>query len=219
MPVMQENPTLATTGRRHFVFDFGGVLFRWRPASLLRECLPQRAYDAHSAQHWVEQIFQGFAGDWGEFDRGTVSVDELARRIAARTGLPADEVHVLVAAVPLELQPLADSVALLQCLRGAGHRLFYLSNMPLPFAQWLEREHDFVGWFETGVFSSHVRHIKPEAAIFELAARRFGVAASQLVLIDDSVRNVLAARTAGWQALQFVDAADCRRQLREAGWA
>ena len=219
MPVMHTSTASAPAQAKHVVFDFGGVLFQWRPIELLQRCLPRRAHDNASARHWVEQIFQDFAGDWGEFDRGSVSVDELARRIAARTGLLADEVHALVAAVPDELQPLADSVALLQRLRDVGHRLFYLSNMPLPFAEMLEREHAFLGWFDRGVFSSRVQHIKPEPPIFELAARHFGVAAPQLLLIDDSARNVRAARAAGWHALQFVDAADCQRQLRAAGWA
>lgn len=218
MPVMPTTSTDAPAEAKHFVFDFGGVLFQWRPIELLQRCLPRRAHDGASARHWVEQIFQDFAGDWGEFDRGTVSVDELARRIAARTGLLADEVHAVVAAVPDELQPLADSVALLRRLRDAGHRLFYLSNMPLPFAEHLEREYAFLDWFDRGVFSSRVRHIKPEPPIFELAARRFGVAASRLMFFDDSARNVRAARAAGWHALQFVDAADCQRRLRAAGW-
>jgi len=204
---------------RHIVFDFGGVLFHWQPQRLLQCVLPRRAHDESSARHWAEQIFQNYGGDWGEFDRGTVEPDELARRIAARTGLPAADVAAVVAAVPAQLQPMADSVALLRRLCGAGRRLCYLSNMPLPFAEHLEREHDFVGWFEAGVFSSRVRHVKPEAPIFELAAQRFGVPAAELVFIDDVAGNVQAARGAGWNALQFVDAAHCERQLRERGWA
>jgi putative hydrolase of the HAD superfamily len=71
----------------NIVFDFGGVLFRWRPAELLQQVLPQRAPDAEQAAHWVAQIFQSYGGDWGEFDRGTVTVPDLVQRIATRTGL------------------------------------------------------------------------------------------------------------------------------------
>ena len=216
--MLQAAPAAIANGK-HIVFDFGGVLFRWQPERLLQRALPQRAADAASARHWVEQIFQDYSGDWGDFDRGTVAVDALVQRIAARTGLQAAEVHSVVAAVPGELQPMADSVALLQRLRGTGRRLFYLSNMPLPFAEHLEREHAFIGWFEAGVFSSRVQHIKPEASIFTLAAHRFGVPPHSLMFIDDAPRNVDAARAAGWNALQFVDAAHCERRLRESGWA
>ena len=89
--------------------------------------------------------------------------------------------------------------------------------MPQPYADHLERTHDFVGWFEAGVFSARVRQIKPEPEIFANAARRFALPPSQLLFIDDVVDNVLAARKAGWRALHFVDAAECEAQLRSSG--
>jgi putative hydrolase of the HAD superfamily len=200
------------------VFDFAGVLFRWQPLDLLMRELPLHATDEASARRLAEDIFQGYGGDWAEFDRGTTSVGELVRRIAARTGLHAEEVQSVVDAVPDELQPMPDTVALLQRLHRAGRRLHYLSNMPHPYADHLEREHAFVGWFESGVFSARVQQIKPEPAIFELAARRFQADPAQLVFIDDVPGNVQAARHCGWNALHFVDAADCEAQLRVQGW-
>lgn len=202
----------------HYVFDFGRVLFRWEPEALLRQVLPQRAADAEAARHWVAQVFQGYDGDWGDFDRGSVSVDALVQRIAIRTGLAPAEVQALVDAVPQQLHPLADSVDLLQRLRAAGQRTFYLSNMPAPYADHLEREHGFVAGFEAGVFSGREGLAKPDAAIFALAAQRFGVAPHELVFLDDHGPNVQAARAAGWQALQFHDAAQAERELRAAGW-
>lgn len=201
------------------VFDFAGVLFNWQPQALLRRQLPQRAGDDAAAQHWVTGIFQGYGGDWGEFDRGTLGAPELVRRIAARTGLHEHEVQAVVDAVPHELQPMPHSVALLRRLHEAGRRLFYLSNMPQPYAEHLEREHDFVAWFEDGVFSARVRHIKPEPEIYAIAAQRFRADPAQLVFIDDVAGNVRAAQQAGWNALHFVDAAQCEAQLREHGWA
>ena len=200
------------------VFDFAGVLFQWQPLRLLQRELPHRAQDAAAARQLAEGIFQGYGGDWAEFDRGTVTAGELVRRIVARTGLPAHEVQAVVHAVPAELQPVSATVALLQRLRDAGRRLFFLSNMPQPYAEHLEREHACVGWFEDGVFSARVRRIKPEPEIFELAARRFGVPPAQLVFIDDVVENVDAARRCGWNAVRFVDADDCEAQLRRQRW-
>ena len=124
----------------------------------------------------------------------------------------------MVDAVPGELQPIPETVALLQRLHRAGRRLHYLSNMPHPYADHLEREHAFVGCFESGVFSARVRQIKPEPEIYEIAARRFQADPAQLVFIDDVLGNVQAARRCGWNALHFVDAADCEAQLRVQGW-
>jgi putative hydrolase of the HAD superfamily len=194
------------------------VLFRWQPRELLRRTLPRRAVDDSVADALVVAIFQGFGGDWAQFDRGVLDRDQLVQRISRRTTLPLEEVCAVVDAVPSELQPLADTVQLLTRLRDAGRRLHYLSNMPLPFAEHLEREHAFIGWFDSGVFSSRVRQIKPEPAIFATALHHFDAAPHELVFIDDLLANVHAARAAGWQALHFQGGAACAEELESRGW-
>lgn len=196
------------------VFDFGGVLFHWQPQRLLRREIAHVAHDDASAAHWVSHFFQSYEGDWGDFDRGTVGVPELVARIAARTGLTPHEVQRVVDGVPRELQPIADTVTLLRRLRDEGHALYFLSNMPEPYADHLEREHDFVGWFRDGVFSARVNLAKPDPAIFALAAQRFGAAPAELVFLDDHEPNVQAARAGGWQAIHFTGAADADAALR-----
>ena len=200
------------------VFDFAGVLFRWHPESLLRREIPHRATDEASARHWMREIFQAYGGDWGEFDRGTVEVPELVTRISRRTGLHEDEVRRVVDSVPHELQPVADTVAWLAELRSQGRELFYLSNMPEPYAAHLERGNPFITWFEDGIFSARVHHIKPERGIFELAAARFGAVPSELLFLDDHGPNVEMARSLGWNAVHFSDAAQARKEVEAGGW-
>lgn len=202
----------------NFVFDFGRVLFDWQPERLLQRWLPEHAVDDASTAHWVAQVFQSYGGDWGEFDRGAVGPDELVQRIAGRTGLAPAQLQRVVDAAPPSLTPLPDSMALLHKLRRPGVPMFYLSNMPAPFADHLEREHRFVRDFDDGVFSSRVMLIKPDPAIFALAAQRFAVPPAELVFLDDHPANVAAAQAAGWQALLFSDAGQCEQDLRRAGW-
>lgn len=200
------------------VFDFGRVVFRWEPAELLRRLLPQHAHDAASATHWVEQVFQSYGGDWGDYDRGVVAPAELAQRIAARTGLTAAEARRVIDAVPDALTPLPASLDWLRRLREAGQPLYFLSNMPAPVADELLARHAFMGWFADGVFSCRVGHNKPEPAIYEIAARRFGHPVGELVFMDDHAPNVETARRLGWRALQFHDAVQAEAELRTAGW-
>jgi FMN phosphatase YigB (HAD superfamily) len=70
--------------------------------------------------------------------------------------------------------------------------------MPAPVAETLRARHAFMGWFTDGVFSCHVGHNKPEPAIYEIAARRFGHPVAELVFMDDHGPNVDAARALGW---------------------
>src|SRR5581483_8120744 len=157
--------------------------------------------------------------EWGEFDRGLIGIEELVHGVCHRTGLSEDEVRAVIDAVSEELQPVPSTVALVRALKDAGHRLFFLSNMPAPYADYLERAHEVVSWFDDGVFSSRVKLGKPDPAIFALALQRFGLAAGECVFFDDHLPNVEAARAAGWNAVHFVDAASAAEELRQQGWA
>ncbi len=203
---------------KRFVFDFAAVLFEWQPPRLLRRVIPAHAADDETAVRLARAIFQHERGDWGEFDRGTVTVDVLAQRIAARTGLPESAVRAVIDAIPQALTPIADTVDLVERLRRADRPMFFLSNMPLPYADLLERRHAFVRAFDDGVFSGRIGLAKPDRAIFDAAARRFDTAPADLVLLDDQPANVEAARHAGWRALHFTDAAAAERAIRDAGW-
>ena len=203
---------------KRFVFDFGAVLFDWHPVRLLQQVMPAHAVDEPSAKRLVADIFQGHGGDWAEFDRGTLSAELLVPRIATRTGLPEAAVQALVDAIPDHLVPLPATLALLGQLRRPGKPMFYLSNMPAPYADELERRHDFVRAFDAGVFSARVQLIKPEPAIFDLAAAHFDTPPADLVFLDDHPANVAAARAAGWNALRFTGAAAAEAAIRDAGW-
>jgi putative hydrolase of the HAD superfamily len=202
----------------NLVFDLGGVVFRWRPAVLLQQTLPEAAPDEASAQALAAQFFQAHSGDWSEFDRGTIEVNDLARRIAVRCGLSTRQVHRVIDAVPDELVPFPDSVALLQRLHAQGVALYYLSNMPLPYATYIEGHRFFNECFRDGVFSSRVHEVKPGAEIYRLAALRFRIEPAASVFLDDTQANVDAAGSLGWNALKFIDAADCEKKLQAAGW-
>jgi putative hydrolase of the HAD superfamily len=208
---------MPATGK-HLVFDFAGVVFSWQPRALLQRVIPQHATDEASARQWAGQIFEDYGGDWADFDRGTVSPDDLVVRIARRTGLAEAHARAVVQAVPLAFQPIAGTVDLLQRLRRPGRPLFFLSNMPAPYADYLDRHYPVAQWFGDGVYSGRVQLIKPEPAMYALAASRFGVAPADLVFFDDVAGNVAAAQAAGWSAFLFTGAARAERDLRQAGW-
>ena len=207
-----------TNNGRAFVFDFGRVVFRWRPDVLVRSVLPRRAVDDESTRHWVQQVFQAYGGDWGDFDRGVVTPLELASRIAARTGLTEAEVTAIVEASPRELEPLADTVDWIRRLHAQGRPLYFLSNMPEPFAAHFERTHDVMALFDAGVFSARVQLLKPEPEIYEHAAQAFGRAPGELLFLDDHWPNIVAAREAGWSAIHFTDAAQAEAEALALGW-
>ncbi len=89
--------------------------------------------------------------------------------------------------------------------------------MPVPYAEYLLREHAFLGWFDDGVFSSQVLMIKPDAALFGHALQRFDIAPAETVFFDDHAPNVETARAIGMQARLWTDAAAAEAALRSFG--
>ena len=213
---MSAEPAAPATGT-NVVFDFGGVLFRWQPHEFMPRLLPHRAGSEAATQALVADFFQSYGGDWGDFDRGLVDEVRLVQRIAWRTGMEVAEVQTVIDAVPSELQPLPHTQPLIERLRAKGHRLFYLSNMPKPYAAHLEATQPLAEWFEGGVFSSRVGLLKPEPAIFQHVARSFDLVPAQTVFIDDFALNVKAARALGWQAIHFLSAAQVEAELVALG--
>ena len=190
----------------NFVFDFGAVLFTWKPADLMAQCFPQRAGTPEAAAELAHAMFAH--ADWNGFDQGVVEMDALIQRTSARLDLDAAVLGELVEHIGERLQPIPGTVALLEQLhklrsQHADLRLYYLSNMPRPYARELERRHAFLQCFDGGIFSSDVLHIKPYPEIYQLLQARFALAPAQTLFIDDLLPNVIAARGQGWHAVQF----------------
>ena len=205
---------------RSVVFDFGAVLFQWRPFELLQQVVPELAPNEPAAKALAARIFESFTpqSDWAQFDLGQVDEAVLAQRIAQRIAAPISQVRAVIDAIPGHLQPLRPTLDLLEQLKREGHRLFFLSNMPKPYADALERDNAFLRHFEDGIFSGRVGLMKPDREIFELASRQFGLKGPHTVFIDDHSGNVLAAKQHGWQAVLFTDAMSATLQLKATGW-
>lgn len=204
----------------NLVFDFGAVLFTWKPAEILAAAFPEQAGEARAAERLARAVFGH--PDWHSFDRGTLAPDDMVARTAERLALDATVLAELVAQIGERLQPMADSVALLARLHALRDqrpslRLYYLSNMPEPYARVLERRHGFLQWFDGGIFSGDVRMTKPDPAIYQLLQARYALAPEQTVFIDDLHANVHAANALGWHGIPFESVQQVQTRLETMG--
>lgn len=157
--------------------------------------------------------------DWQSFDQGTVAMDDVIARAALRLNLPHARLHGLVSRIGELLTPLAETVAVLERLQALRAqrpdlRLYYLSNMPVPYARALEQRHAFLRCFDGGIFSGDVQLIKPDAGIYHLLQSRFALAPERTVFIDDLAHNIATAQGCGWGGVQFESAAQLEQALR-----
>ena len=200
----------------NLVFDFGAVLIEWQPARLVASHFPELAATPEAAQQAARSIF-GHA-DWHDFDRGALSADGVAQRTAQRLALHLDEVRRLVSGIGERLTPIQETMDLVAELaqrrdQRGDVRLYYLSNMPAPYARTLEKKYAFLSWFDGGIFSGDVQRSKPDVAIYQLLQSRYALEPAQTLFVDDVQDNVDVACSLGWGGLRFVSALQLRSSL------
>ena len=189
------------------VFDFGAVLFTWRPIEIVAQAFPERASTPADAKQLAHAMFSH--EDWHDYDRGLLEMEAVVQRLSSRLALDHAAVQTLVQNIGECLQPIAETVAVLQSLRdkrqaGEGVRgLYFLSNMPRPYARELEQKHAFLQQFDGGIFSGDVLLSKPDPAVYRMLQTRYQLQPDSIVFIDDLHANVQAAQALGWQGIHL----------------
>lgn len=105
---------------------------------------------------------------------------------------------------------------LMRELEARGVQLWGLTNFTAEYVDAVRAKFPEFGLLRDVVVSAEVSLAKPDARIYEFAARRFGVETDTCIFVDDTPENVDGARTAGMQAIHFTDAETLRTQLLSA---
>ena len=190
----------------NIVFDFGAVLVNWRPQDVVRKHFPSIANSAETAAQLASNFFAHL--DWQAFDAGRVTAQEISALTAKRLNLDQAAVQHMVDAIEDHITPIASSVQALENLHAqrsaTNHKLYFLSNMPAPYARGLER-HAFMRCFDGGIFSGDVGLIKPQPEIFHKLESMYGLQGQHILFIDDHPANITAAQKEGWQTIHLTD--------------
>jgi putative hydrolase of the HAD superfamily len=100
-------------------------------------------------------------------------------------------------------QPNAAMIAWAEALQKAGVRTGILSNLGDAMEAGLRVRLPWLKDFWHATFSHRLGIAKPDAAIYTHAIEGMGVAADEILFVDDREENVLAARAAGMRAIQY----------------
>ena len=184
----------------NIVFDFGNVLFEWNPVRLIDEHFPTIAPLPCTPEIFSQRLINE---DWLAYDTGLIDTETVAARCASAVGVAASDLQRFVEQLPHVLQTIDPTVRLMQALasgKHGAHRVLYLSNMPILFAEVLEAKYPWIADFHDGIFSGRVKMAKPDAVIYEHAEHTLNLIPSETLFLDDMPRNVNAARARGWLA-------------------
>jgi 2-haloacid dehalogenase len=193
---------------RNVVFDIGGVLLRLRYQPFI-DYLAAAGADMTDLPRWLERV------DLAAHERGEITGEEMLGRIAAQARDPLDPVELRERWLDMfdRAQEMFDLAAGLM----GDYRVYLLSNIGDLHWSYINARYGFDRLTHGVVASFRVGVIKPSAAIYREAERRFGLDPAATVFVDDLPGNVAGAEACGWRAIRHRDPADTRRQLRALG--
>ena len=187
------------------VFDFGGVI------SFSPRTADWPVYGYCESLGVSRAVFdEGWRKYRARWDGGVCTFAEMYEWIFADAGRPPPTPAQLERLWTLDacswvarLSP--HTLALMEDLKASGRKVGILSNMAADFHARLfsDRCAAYRALADAEVISGLVRLVKPERPIYDLAAKRMGLAPRDLLFLDDTAENVAAARRWGWRAQVF----------------
>jgi len=194
-PAHAETPKKRSkNGVRFVYFDINGCLVRFFHPAFTR-----LAEDTGKSADVIETAFWHLNE---QACRGDITLSEFNDAFAERIGIePVDWQSYYFEAI----DPVTEMQDLLQWA-AENYYVGLLSNIMPGFINRMMREGVLPRVPYTQIIDSSVeKAIKPEPKIFEIAQQRAGVQPHEILLIDDSRSNLMAAEKQGWNVLWFDD--------------
>ncbi|WP_146175229.1 HAD family hydrolase [Paraconexibacter algicola] len=194
--------------RKGLIMDWGGVMTTSLFASFA-------AFDRASglADGTVKQAFRTdpeARAALDDLECGRATVAQFEERFAAVLGL--DSGDGLALRLFSGVGPDDAMLDAVEAFRAAGVRTGLLSN------SWADESYDrgrFATLFDVLVISGEEGMRKPDPRIYELAVERMGLAAQELVFVDDIGGNLKVPRAMGIHTVLHVDAATTLAELQD----
>jgi len=194
------------------VWDIGHVLVQWSIRSLYEKLIEDPAeLDWFLAN--VATLPWHFRHDAGE---------PLADLIAEKVAAFPEHRALIEAYAPRWLDtipgPVAGTPALVEALASRGVPQYAITNFGADTWAMFRPTFPVLDVMIDIVVSGREKLIKPDPAIFELAARRFGRPPARMLFIDDNAANIACAAALGWRVHHFTRGAEAvAAELRALG--
>lgn len=190
------------------ILDLGNVVLNWNVNGILASL----DFTEDIVGHLRDELF--LHQDWIDLDHGLVSETEVTEAICARAPLTRAQIEATLTKARQSMQPIPQSLALMQDLHAAGLPLYCLSNMSRESYAHI-REQEFFRLFSGIVISGIERCMKPHADIFHLLLDRFALEPGDALFVDDLLSNVEAAAALGIRGFHFKRSDRCYASLRQ----
>ena len=183
------------------VLDLGGVVFRidWmKPAQILG-----------LANSKFEPFLLKSIGTWetyDRFERGEITSEDFFKKFQSYVGMEIPETTFWKA-----WKSLIRMESLIQEVKK-NTPVFALTNTNRAHLDYITETYPVMGEFQRVFSSCEMGCRKPEPRIFTLLQKALGIAAGEVLFIDDMPANVQAARSFGFQAEEVLNSAEILRK-------
>lgn len=178
------------------IFDIGMVLIDFNFEDFVR-----KMFERDIAQKVIDAMWK--SGDWGELDKGVLTDEQVLEMFISHAPECEKEIRTVFARLG-ECPRLREyAIPLIKDLKAKGHRVYYLSNYFSYLYHAAPWALEFIEFTDGGVFSFFENVTKPDKRIYRLLCRRFSLDPADCVFIDDTLRNVEAARELGMRGIHF----------------
>ena len=191
------------------IFDIGNVLtdFSWR------EMYVEKGLSGETFERVAKATVQG--PYWCELDRGVMTFDEVVERFISLDSEMEDEIRRVLADTHGIVTGRCYAVPWVIELKRRGLKVYVLSNFSEKIWKDCREALEFYEYTDGGVISYKEHLIKPDAKIYSLLLKRYGLNADECVFIDDLKENIEAAKALGIHGIVFETYEQAVRDLNE----
>ena len=194
---------------KNIVFDLGNVLLTYRPY----EYLQTKIHDEAKVKELHKEIF--LSDEWAMLDRGTITEKKALDIIISRNPGNAKLIDYCMENWYDLLQPIEDTVRVVNMLKENGCKLYILSNIHKLSYEYVVKKYDFFKLFDGSTVSYEEKALKPEPGIYERLIQKYGIDPCETLFIDDMKDNIAKAEELGFKTVQFVDPITLKDKLYE----
>ena len=183
---------------KNIVFDIGRVILKYEPKEYLEEKISHDKVD-----EIYNQLFR--SEECVMLDRGVITQDEAIDIISKRYPKNKDIIKLAFQDWYEMMIPIEGTVQLLDKLKKAGFKLYYLSNFQLLAFENVNNRYNFFNIFDGGIFSYKEKLLKPELEIYRCLIERYELIPSETIFTDDMEVNIEACKKIGIEGIVFKD--------------
>jgi len=194
---------------KNVVFDLGNVLLDFNSDEIIADYVK----DEKLHQQISENIFN--SKEWILLDRGEITAKEATNRFIKRMPDKEKLVREIMDNWKHYLTPIQANVEVLNNIAQKPINLYVLSNFHKEAFEEVYEKYDFFNHFDGMIISYREKTVKPERKIYEKLINRYNLKPDTTLFIDDSERNIEAAKKLGFKTIHFNDNMKLRNSITD----